>query len=83
MLSHDDAAQLAHAASEQRAILTFNAHDFNALHETYATAGKDHWGSLLSTEESIGTLMRRLLRLLHSVSAQELKNQIRWLNESR
>jgi len=81
LLSSDDDAQLAFAVSEQRAILTFNASDFMGLHETYVAEGKEHWGIVLSTEESIRVLMHRLLRLLNSVSAEELKNQIRWLNE--
>jgi hypothetical protein len=36
---------------------------------------------LLSTEETISVLRRRLLRLLNAVTAEELKNQMRWLNE--
>jgi len=43
--------------------------------------GKEHWGIVLATEEPISVLMRRLLRLLNSVSAEDLKNQIRWLND--
>lgn len=83
VLSDDDGAQLAYAAAEHRAILTFNVHDFAALHETCLAEGREHWGIILSTEESIRVLMHRLLRLLNSVSADELKNQIRWLNEFR
>lgn len=83
LLSDDDSAQLAHSASQQRAILTFNSTDFVALHEQYMTDGKEHWGIVLSTEEPISVLMRRLLRLLNSVTAEDRKNQIRWLNEFR
>jgi hypothetical protein len=43
--------------------------------------GKEHWGIILSNREPIGELLRRILRLLNSVSADELKNQVRWLNE--
>jgi Domain of unknown function (DUF5615) len=81
MLSQDDSDQLILAASEQQAIVTFNAGDFVRLHEQYIAEGKEHWGIILSTEESIGILLHRLLRLLHSVSSDELKNQIRWLND--
>ncbi|MCK6566950.1 MAG: hypothetical protein HUU12_05045 [Anaerolineales bacterium] len=45
------------------------------------TEGKEHWGIILSNREPIGELLRRILRLLNTVSAEELKNQIRWLNE--
>lgn len=83
MIEADDDAQLAHAVSEQRAIVTFNHRDFAALHSQYTMCGKEHWGIIFSTEETVDTLRRRLLRLLNSLSAKELKNQIRWLNEFR
>ena len=43
MLSTPDDVQLAHAASEHRAILTFNVGDFAILHEQYMTEGNEHW----------------------------------------
>ena len=81
MLSASDDVQLTHAVSEERAILTFNVGDFAELHEKYLTSGKEHWGIILSKREPIGELLRCILRLLNSVSADELKNQVRWLNE--
>ena len=77
----DDDEQLAYAVSEQRAIVTFNHKDFAVRHERYVAEGKEHWGIVLSTEETIDVLRRRLLRLLNTLSAEELKDQIRWLNE--
>jgi len=77
----DDDEQLAYAASEQRALVTFNHKDFAVRHERYAAESKDHWGIILSTEETVDVLRRRLLRLLNTLTAEELKNQIRWLNE--
>jgi len=81
MLATSDEEQLTHACAEQRAILTFNVGDFVVLHNQYATNGKEHWGIVLSSRESIGILLHRILRLLNSVTAEELKNQPRWLNE--
>lgn len=83
MLSADDEQQLAFAASERRAIITFNFSDFVSLHEKYMAEDEEHWGIIFSTAESIAVLLHRLLRLLNSVSADELKNQIRWLNKFR
>ncbi len=83
LLSADDDAQLAYAASYQRAIVTFNFSDFVTRHEQYLAEGRDHWGIVLSTEEPIGVLLHRMLRLLNTLSAEELKNQLRWLNEFR
>lgn len=81
LLGVPDNQQLAYAALEQRAILTFNVCDFARLPDEYMAAGKQHWGIIFSTTEPIGVLVHRLLRLLNSLSANELKNQIRWLNE--
>jgi predicted nuclease of predicted toxin-antitoxin system len=81
MVEADDDEQLAFAASQQRAFVTFNHRHFAALHAQYITGGKEHWGIILSTEESPGVMRRRLLRLLNTLPAEELKNQMRWLNE--
>ena len=83
MVGADDDEQLAYAASNQRAIVTFNHKDFVVLHLNYAAEGKVHWGIVLSTVETMDVLRRRLLRLLNTVSAEELKNQMHWLNEFR
>lgn len=81
MVEADDDEQLAYAASNQRAIVTFNHKDFAARHARYLAEGKEHWGIVLSTEETMNVIRRRLLRLLNTLSAEELKNQIRWLND--
>lgn len=81
LVEADDDEQLAFAAAAQRAIVTFNHKDFAVRHEQYLAKGTDHWGIVLSTEETISVLRRRLLRLLNTVTAEELKNQMRWLNE--
>ena len=81
MLAHSDAEQLRFAASERRALVTFNFADFARLHETSLAEKQEHWGIVFSSAETIATLLHRLLRLLNSVTAEELRNQIRWLNE--
>src|SRR2546423_10915329 len=79
MLSCNDEEQFAWAVSNQRAIVTFNFNDFVALHENYVLDGKAHFGIVLSTAETVAVLLHRLFRLLNSISADELKNQTRWL----
>jgi hypothetical protein len=81
MLSVPDSDQLAHAVSEQRAIVTFNVGDYVGLHQEYQAGGTEHWGIIFSTVESVDVLRNRLLSLLTSLSAGDLKNQIRWLND--
>jgi len=81
MVEADDDEQLAYAASQQRAIVTFNHKDFATLHAQYVAEGRDHWGIVLSTEETTEVLRRRLLRLLNTLTVEQLKNQICWLND--
>jgi len=81
MVEADDDEQLAYAAAQQMAIVTFNHKDFAMLHAQYVAEGRDHWGIVLSTEETTEVLRRRLLRLLNTLTAEQLKNQICWLND--
>lgn len=81
LLSETDSEQLAHTTLERRAIVTFNVSDFARLHQEYMAAGKEHWGIIFSTVEPVHVLLHRLLRLLNSATAEELKNQTRWLND--
>ena len=81
LVSKSDAEQLEFCCASQRAVLTFNKDHFSILHAEYMEKSKQHWGIILSTREPIGVLLHRLLRLLNSVSSDELKNQVRWLNE--
>ena len=82
-VSATDEEQSAHAAAEQRAILTFNVSDFVLLHNRYMVEKREHWGIIFSSGISLAGLLHRLLRMLNSVSAEELRNQVRWLNEFR
>ncbi len=83
MVEAGDDEQLAAAALQQRAIVTFNHKHFALLHDQYMAEGKEHWGIILSTEARLDVLRRRLLQLLNSVLSEELKNQMRWLNDFR
>lgn len=81
LISKSDAEQLEFCCVTQRAILTFNKDHFSILHADYMNKNREHCGIILSTREPIGVLLHRLLRLLNSVSPDDLKNQVRWLNE--
>jgi len=61
--------------------LHLNEHLSPRLAVQYQAGGKEHWRIVLSTEETISVLRRRLLRLLNTLTADDLKNQMRWLNE--
>lgn len=44
------------------------------IYNSYLANKKEHFGIIFSTEESTGILLHRLLKLLNSISAEELKN---------
>ena len=75
----DDSAQLAYAASQRRAILTFDIADFELLAAEWFFAGREHAGILLSDQIPIGELLHRLERILNRLSAEDLRNSVRYL----
>lgn len=79
----DDEAQLAYAAEQDRALLTFNARDFEPLAVEWFFAGEEHAGIIISNQLSLGELLRRVERLLQSLSAEELQNTLRYLQAYR
>lgn len=77
--SLSDYQQLEYAVSEQRAIFTFNAGDFDRLHKEYIKSGKNHFGILLSKQIPIGETMNRLTKFLFAHSKEEIRNNIFWI----
>ena len=79
-LSDDE--QLAYATKSGMAILTYNIQDFVPLARTWLLSGREHAGIILSEQFSqpqFGELLRRVLRLLNRWTADELYNQIVFL----
>ena len=76
-----DEEQLEYAALQGRAILTHNQQDFAPLHEKWQCEGREHAGVILSPRIPIGELLRRTLRLLNQVTADEIHNNLRHLSD--
>ncbi|HLF03443.1 MAG TPA: DUF5615 family PIN-like protein [Anaerolineales bacterium] len=76
-----DEAQLEFAAQQGRAILTYNIKHFSPLAQLWYEAGRDHAGIILSVELPQGELFRQALKLLETVSAEEVINSVRYLQE--
>ncbi len=74
-----DVEQLAFAATEQRALLTHNRADFEALHQTYITSGQHHSGILIAVRHPAYEIVRRMLLILNAIAADEMQDQIRYL----
>ncbi|MCZ7574914.1 MAG: DUF5615 family PIN-like protein [Ardenticatenaceae bacterium] len=74
-----DEEQAAYAAREGRTILTYNTPDSLRLHQEWLQAGRAHWGIVVSDQLPIRETVHRLLNLLNRVTADEMQNEVRWL----
>ena len=77
----DDEPLLDFATAEGRAVLTYNVRHFVPLVRLWYEAGREHAGVILSIQLPPGELLRQVERLLATLSADELKNTVRWLQE--
>jgi predicted nuclease of predicted toxin-antitoxin system len=78
-----DEEQLRWATEHGRAILTHDVRDFRILDAQWRSRGDSHAGIILAEtppELRIGELMRRLRRLLETMSADEMIDQVIFLN---
>jgi hypothetical protein len=76
-----DESQFQFAAEQGRTILTYNTQDFVPIYELWYEIGHDHAGLIVSDEIPHGELVRRVTKLLETVSAEEMKNMLRYLQE--
>lgn len=76
-----DEEQLAWAANESRTIVSFNVADFAALHVSWQQQGLVHAGIVVSSQRSIGDLLRRLLHVSNSLDADGVKDQLIFLSD--
>ncbi len=82
-LGVDDDTQLRFAAEHGRALLTFNTTDYLHLHHVWLQENKAHAGLIVSDQLPVGETIRRLLNLLNHVTADEIRNQLYWLQSFR
>ena len=78
-LQRSDAEQLAFAASQCKALLTHNRADFEQLAEQYFAESRQHCGIILAVRRSPYEIVRRLLVIFNQVTADEMKNQLRYI----
>ena len=76
-----DEEHMAFAASQRRALLTCNAQDFTPIYEQYWFAGTEHAGVMVSEQLELGEMVRRVLVLLDTVTAEEMRHTWRNLAE--
>lgn len=80
-LNESDPAHLESCHAHGRAIITFNVGDFAALHQVWLAAGKHHSGIIASYQRPIGDLMRRVLRLARTLTAEEIVDRLEYLSD--
>jgi hypothetical protein len=78
-LGATDANQLHYAASHDRAILTHNRQHFVELAKEYSLAGQHHAGIIIAGRYPAYEVLRRLLRILNGVTAEEIRDQIQFI----
>jgi hypothetical protein len=81
MIERDDAEHLEFATKVDRVLYSFNVGDFYDLHSRYLAEDKEHAGLILARQQqfAIGEQLRRLLRLIAKVPAEEMKNRVEFL----
>jgi len=78
-LKSKDAEQLAYAINQHKTLLTHNRDDFEALAQAYADESRTHYGIILATRHPPHELVRRLMRILNHLTAEEMENQVRYI----
>jgi hypothetical protein len=79
-----DEVQLAYATAKGMALLTYNIQHFVPLAQAWYLTGREHAGLILSeqfSQRQFGELLRRVLRLLDRWTADEMRNQIVFLQQ--
>lgn len=79
MLGCSDEDQFAHAAILGQSLLTHNRVDFEALAQRYYKTGRTHSGLVIAVRRPPYEILRRLLKLLDKLTADEMENQIYYI----
>ncbi|MEO8129271.1 MAG: DUF5615 family PIN-like protein [Bryobacteraceae bacterium] len=82
MINRADEDHLATAAASERALYSFNVADYCVLHQTWIAHKRTHAGIVVAPQQrySTGEELRRLLRLVVGLTAEEMRNRIEFLS---
>lgn len=79
LLGYSDDKQLEYAISQGRAVLTYNSTDYADLATEGFESRREHPGIIISQQFSkrrFGELLRQVLKLLNSLTRDEMRNQV-------
>jgi len=74
-----DDEKMLYAVSQRRAIVTHNRVDFEKQHAKLLENGMNHYGVIVAKRRKDAEVVTKLLALLDSVTAEEMKNQLRYI----
>jgi len=85
MIEQPDEKHLSFATAQQRVLYSSNIGDFCRLHNIWLTQNRSHTGMVLSLQQhySVGERMRRLLKLVSQLTAEDMKNRVEFLSNWR
>jgi hypothetical protein len=78
-LGRTDDEQMLYAVSQRRAVVTHNRVDFEKQHVKFLESGMSHYGVIIVKRRRDQEVVARLLSLLDEVTAEEMKNQLRYI----
>jgi len=82
MKRSSDEAQLEYAARMGYVLVTYNVEHFAPLHVRYLQKGWEHSGIVLIPKRwGAREVLRRLLKLLDAVIADEMRSSVKWLSD--
>lgn len=76
LLRADDRTQLSYAATNRYCLVMHNLREFEALHDSFLSAGQLHAGIIVASAKNVYRLVDHLARLLNTLTADEIANQI-------
>src|ERR1700751_5306961 len=81
MIRRKDEEHLRLATLQGRALYSFNVGDFHEIHTNWGATGREHAGIILAQQKrySTGEQIRRLLRLIGSLTGEAMKNREEFL----
>jgi hypothetical protein len=71
------------AAANRRTLFTYDKRDISIIADEWDARGEDHYGIILCKAPpaiSYGETLNRLLNLLDAITAEEMINQVEWLD---
>ncbi len=87
MLNANNGDQLAYATSRGMALLTCNADHFVRLAKQFSETGQSHSGIVVSAEQygrrHFGELLRMVLHLLNTLTAEDMRDCLVYLQQFR